>query len=345
MSKILKLFDALILAIFIAAGAALVIPQQFMGIDATVAEQETKGDVPVGTVVYSKKVSSSEITEGEKIFVQDGDRMNVYTVVAYDEKNETITVDGEENASFSLSDNYQRMVGMVPLIGYLMIATQSSGGLLLLGILLVFVIFIYIVSELIRSGDDGEEEDDDKDDNVYKELLEKKKKKEKEAAKAEREALRAKKSKKKAERGHDEEGEEDAENVVDALPSGEPDPAVDDMTEISAEIEEEDEPAALVEEESREGLTGEALPDVQAALEAALESQPLGRTGETAQFSAVLPEEDTEPQVNEDGEIELAIPVRTADELLEKAYAQGLDPVVEDDVITGIKLVDYSDCI
>jgi hypothetical protein len=62
-------------------------------------------------------------------------------------------------------------------------------------------------------------------------------------------------------------------------------------------------------------------------------------------LSTSLPEEDNEPQLNEDGEIELAIPIRTADELLEKAYAQGLDPVVEDDVITGIKIVDFSECI
>ena len=340
MSKILKLFDALILAIFIAAGAALVIPQQFMGIDAAVAGQETKGDVPVGTVVYSRKVSTSEITEGEKIFAQDGDTMNVYTVVAYDEKNETITVDGEGNTTFSLSSIYQRVVGEVPLIGYLMLATQSSQGIMLLGVLLFFVVFIFVVSELVRS-DKDDDDDDDEEDSVYKELLEKKKRKQKEAAKAEREALKAEKAKRKAERRHPEEDEDDTEEESAAQEEVRAD---GDMIEIPAEASEEESSPSPV-ESTRENLSQEALPDVQAALEAALESQPLNRTGETMPLSTSLPEEDNEPQLNEDGEIELAIPIRTADELLEKAYAQGLDPVVEDDVITGIKIVDFSECI
>lgn len=339
MSKILKLFDALILAIFIAAGAALVIPQQFMGIDAAVAGQETKGDVPVGTVVYSRKVSTSEITEGEKIFAQDGDTMNVYTVVAYDEKNETITVDGEGNTKFSLSNSYQRVVGEVPLIGYLMLATQSSQGIMLLGVLLFFVVFIFVVSELVRS-DKDDDDDDDEEDSVYKELLEKKKRKQKEAAKAEREALKTEKAKRKAERRRPEEDEGDAEEDTDQEETH----ADSNMIEIPAETSEEENSPSPV-ESIRENLGQEALPDVQAALEAALESQPLNRTAETSSLSVLTPEEDNDPQLNEDGEIELAIPIRTADELLEKAYAQGLDPVVEDDVITGIKIVDFSECI
>ncbi|MCR4653638.1 MAG: hypothetical protein K5744_08080 [Eubacterium sp.] len=339
MSKILKLFDALILAIFIAAGAALVIPQQFMGIDAAVAGQETKGDVPVGTVVYSRKVSTSEITEGEKIFAQDGDTMNVYTVVAYDEKNETITVDGEGNTKFSLSNSYQRVVGEVPLIGYLMLATQSSQGIMLLGVLLFFVVFIFVVSELVRS-DKDDDDDDDEEDSVYKELLEKKKRKQKEAAKAEREALKTEKAKRKAERRRPEEDEGDAEEDTDQEETH----ADSNMIEIPAETSEEENSPSPV-ESIRENLGQEALPDVQAALEAALESQPLNRTAETSSLSVSTPEEDNDPQLNEDGEIELAIPIRTADELLEKAYAQGLDPVVEDDVITGIKIVDFSECI
>jgi hypothetical protein len=333
MSKILKIIDALILAMFIAAGAALIIPQQFMGIDTMVAEQETTGNVPVGTVVYSKKVSTSEIAEGEKILALDQGAMNVYTVVAYDEKTETVTVDGEGNSSFGISDKYLRVIRTVPLIGYLMIATQSDDGLLLLGVLLLFIIIVFVVSELIRKGSDGEDEDED-EDNVYRDLLEKKKKRAKEAAKAE-------KARRREERRHhgEAEEEEDADEPLEKIGGDD-----EGMREIAGG-EDEEETGEETEEEIEASGEQEALPDVQAALEAALENQQLNRPGETASMAVPVQEEDVAPQFNENGEIELAMPVYTADELIERAYAKGLDPTVEDDSITGIKIVDFSDCL
>ena len=44
-------------------------------------------------------------------------------------------------------------------------------------------------------------------------------------------------------------------------------------------------------------------------------------------------------------EIELAIPAKTLDELLQEAYANGEDPKVTKDAATGITFVDYSNCL
>ena len=113
-------------------------------------------------------------------------------------------------------------------------------------------------------------------------------------------------------------------------------------SDVSASI---DVPHVVPEEKD---LGTDSLPDVQAALEAALESQPLNRTGETARMT--IPDEDVLSDAEASGsaptgEIELAMPVHTADELLSKAYSDGLDPKVRDDEITGVTLVDYSDCL
>jgi hypothetical protein len=90
----------------------------------------------------------------------------------------------------------------------------------------------------------------------------------------------------------------------------------------------------------------DSLPDVQAALEAALENQPLNRTSED--YTLQQPEKpDSAQKADTDArdEIELAMPAHTAEELLEKAYADGLDPKLKKDETTGVTLVDYSDSL
>ena len=55
------------------------------------------------------------------------------------------------------------------------------------------------------------------------------------------------------------------------------------------------------------------------------------------------PEEAPEPEPSEP--IELAMPVYTAEELLQKAHAAGDDPKVIEDPATGITILDYSDIL
>ena len=58
---------------------------------------------------------------------------------------------------------------------------------------------------------------------------------------------------------------------------------------------------------------------------------------------AETPEEEPEPEPSEP--IELAMPVYTAEELLQKAHAAGDDPKVIEDPATGITILDYSDIL
>ena len=83
------------------------------------------------------------------------------------------------------------------------------------------------------------------------------------------------------------------------------------------------------------------MDDVQAALEAALVSQQMPSQNQPVEMP---PEEEPSVSLKPD-EIELAIPARSVEDLLQEAYAKGEDPKVEKDELTGVTFVDLSDCL
>lgn len=103
-----------------------------------------------------------------------------------------------------------------------------------------------------------------------------------------------------------------------------------------AEIPDDDSAATL-------DMRDDQIPDVSDALVAALDTTQVSRSDRT--YQPVQPVAEAEPAAEEVDEIELAIPVRTVDEILEDAYAKGYDPLVTTDDVTGVKLVDFSDCL
>ena len=86
----------------------------------------------------------------------------------------------------------------------------------------------------------------------------------------------------------------------------------------------------------------DTIPNVQAALEAALEVQQISHPVQVpeTEFPEAAEETDELPE-----EIELAMPVKSVEELLQEAYTDGDDPVLREDETTGIKFVDFSDCL
>ena len=98
----------------------------------------------------------------------------------------------------------------------------------------------------------------------------------------------------------------------------------------------EPEPAETAVTEPATDSNMEDIGDVQAALEAALVNQQMSSQSQTV---GAVREADTAD------EIELAIPARSLDDLLQEAYANGEDPKVEKDELTGVTFVDLSDCL
>ena len=94
---------------------------------------------------------------------------------------------------------------------------------------------------------------------------------------------------------------------------------------------------------SAERMHTDSMMDMQAALEAVLTTQSLNNGYDDP---VPVKEEPVESDFSaEMGEIELAMPSRTADELLQEAYTNGDDPSVTKDPITGVTFIDYSDCL
>lgn len=120
--------------------------------------------------------------------------------------------------------------------------------------------------------------------------------------------------------------------------------SLDELENIFEKDTEEEQPVKKesrgVPEEKDMG-TGE-LPDVQAALEAALENQQISYSRQKKNTPEAAEEEEVTIAT---GAIELAIPSYSVEELLEKARKEGFEPKVKETRNSDIKLVDFSDII
>lgn len=343
MSRTLRIIDGILIALLIIAAALTYLPQVF-GVNTVAVGADKLGNAEVGSLIYSEQEKTSSVQKGDSILNLTDDAVSIYTVVSYDPSANTVDVEGGEETTYKLSENYLRVVRVIPYVGFFLLATQTQKGLIMLGVIVCYIIVSLVIAALIRKPseyeddfDDNYDDDDEEEDEFYRGLAEKKKDKDKDRGsdkKSSRHSSDRSVQKKPAKKA--------AKNTADRDDDG--------MTELSG-----DEVPEEAQADSSDRVNTQSLTDVQAALEAALEAQPLNHTGELPadqvasaarnSGNAAADDDPNKPNVNENGEIELAMPVRTADEILSKAYAAGLDPNVEEDKSTGVTLVDYSDCL
>lgn len=80
------------------------------------------------------------------------------------------------------------------------------------------------------------------------------------------------------------------------------------------------------------------------ALENVMENERMNQTPHNEEPSPKSAPDEEAADVSS-SEIEIAIPARSLEELLQEAYAKGEDPTVVKDETIGVTLVDYSDCL
>ena len=331
MSKFLRVLVRIILILLVACGAALLLPPLF-GID-TVVIQDESSNIDRGTVVYAKSVAPSDLQSGDEfLHAGDNDEIDSYVVKEYDSTDDVIiaseSADAAEQKLQANGDTVRKIVFSVPFIGYLFIATQSTTGLMILGGGLLIIIILFIISEVLKRNEEDDEDEVEEDDDYFTSL--EKKKTEKFTAELEEEEAQKKSDSFPVEG----EGEEFISNLKGAVtgnmfPESE---AADHQTRDEG-------PKAAPDEE--DPVKTDGLPNVQAALEAALEGRQIDTATKNVQHPQVQ-ERHTTPKT---GEIELAIPIRSADEFMERARKDGDEPEIHEDETTGIKFVDYSDCL
>ena len=359
MSKLLKVIVNTLLLLAILSAGALVIPP-FAGITTLVSDGMGNTNISRGAVTYAKKTDTSSAAAGDKILVDDNSGKYIYTIQSLDTVAGTASVKNVisgDTTEITVRATVSKVIVTIPVIGFLSMAAQSREGIMIIGLAILFLVILFILSEVWKRDEeeDEEEEEEDEDDEKASEELrsrkkaaleEKKKREEQEMT----EQLRAADQKTAEEEKQDEfeipdlEEEEteqvsfhtaDLQNLVRGEETEEIPEAVEE-TEIVEEAAAEETAEEVTEEteetESEEPETVEEIEEFEETIE-----EP--ETEEEAE----TPEEEPEPEPSEP--IELAMPVYTAEELLQKAHAAGDDPKVIEDPATGITILDYSDIL
>lgn len=348
MSKLLKVIVNTLLLLAILSAGALVIPP-FAGITTLVSDGMGNTNISRGAVTYAKKTDTSSVATGDKILVDDNSGKYIYTIQSLDIAAGTASVKNVisgDTTEITVRATVSKVIITIPVIGFLSMAAQSREGIMIIGLAILFLVILFILSEVWKRDEEEEDDEEDEDDEKASEELrsrkkaaleEKKKREEQEMI----EQLRAADQKTAEEEKQDEfeipdleeeETEQVSFHTVDLqnLVRGE---ETEEIPEAVEETEIVEEAAA---EETAEEVTEETEETESAEPETVEEIEEFEETIEE-------PEEEPEPEPSEP--IELAMPVYTAEELLQKAHAAGDDPKVIEDPATGITILDYSDIL
>ena len=356
MSKLLKVIVNTLLLLAILSAGALVIPP-FAGITTLVSDGMGNTNISRGTVTYAKKTDTSSAAAGDKILVDDNSGKYIYTIQSLDTAAGTASVKNVisgDATEITVRATVSKVIVTIPVIGFLSMAAQSREGIMIIGLAILFLVILFILSEVWKRDEEEDEEEDEDDEKASEELrsrkkaaLEEKKKREEQEM---TEQLRAADQKTAEEEKQDEfeipdleeEGTEqvsfhtaDLQNLVRG----------EETEEIPEAVEETEIVEEAAAEETAEEVTGETEETESEEPETVEEIEEFEETIEEPETEeeAETPEEEPEPEPSEP--IELAMPVYTAEELLQKAHAAGDDPKVIEDPATGITILDYSDIL
>ena len=354
MSKLLKVIVNTLLLLAILSAGALVIPP-FAGITTLVSDGMGNTNISRGAVTYAKKTDTSSVATGDKILVDDNSGKYIYTIQSLDIAAGTASVKNVisgDTTEITVRATVSKVIVTIPVIGFLSMAAQSREGIMIIGLAILFLVILFILSEVWKRDEEEDEEeeeedeDEDEDDEKASEelrsrkkaaLVEKKKREEQEMT----EQLRAADQKTAEEEKQDEfeipdleeEGTEqvsfhtvDLQNLV--------------RGEETEEIPEAVEETEIVEEAAAEETAEEVTEETEET-----ESAEPETVEEIEEFEETIEEPEEEPEPEPSEPIELAMPVYTAEELLQKAHAAGDDPKVIEDPATGITILDYSDIL
>ena len=398
MSKVLKTIVNVILFCAIVVAAGLLIPP-FAGVTTVMVDDvDMQTNLSQGSVAYAVEKDSSELKQGDKVLVSQDGGQYVYVVDSIDGSSvvldDQLSTDGGTTQQ-ELGSTVQKVMLVVPVIGYVSMALRNTEGLIIVGLVVVFVIILFILAEVWKKDDDeDEEEDEDAEEDESEEEQEeepavmsrrerkkarkaekKKQKQEEKAAVAEAKA-RAKQERQEAKLAKKNKNAdvEDTEETPEEIPAEAADLTQkivlpEDLTQEAQDMGSTQEVVLPAEEHQPEEESTEnedpnkSLLEETASLFAADIASMMSenQTEETEPEAAEQEEENEEPEEvdqtqpvvleevsgeeQEPEEKKLAMPVYTKEELLAKAEADGDQPEVIEDEVSGVTLVDYSDVL
>mgnify|MGYP004465109265 CR=1 FL=1 len=398
MSKVLKTIVNVILFCAIVVAAGLLIPP-FAGVTTVMVDDvDMQTNLSQGSVAYAVEKDSSELKQGDKVLVSQDGGQYVYVVDSIDGSSvvldDQLSTDGGTTQQ-ELGSTVQKVMLVVPVIGYVSMALRNTEGLIIVGLVVVFVIILFILAEVWKKDDDEDEEEDEDDEEDESEeeqeeepavmsrrerkkarKAEKKKQKQEEKAAVAEAKARAKQERQEAKLAKKNKNAdvEDTEETPEEIPAEAADLTQEivlpeDLTQEAQDMGSTQEVVLPAEEHQPEEESTEnedpnkSLLEETASLFAADIANMMSenQTEETEPEAAEQEEENEEPEEvdqtqpvvleeaseeeQEPEEKKLAMPVYTKEELLAKAEADGDQPEVVEDEVSGVTLVDYSDVL
>mgnify|MGYP000696546972 CR=1 FL=1 len=167
MSKVLKTIVNVILFCTIVIAAGLLIPP-FAGVTTVMVDDvDMQTNLSQGSVAYAVEKDSSELKQGDKVLVSQDGGQYVYVVDSIDGSSvvldDQLSTDGGTTQQ-ELGSTVQKVMLVVPVIGYVSMALRNTEGLIIVGLVVVFVIILFILAEVWKKDDDEDEEEDEDDE-------------------------------------------------------------------------------------------------------------------------------------------------------------------------------------
>ena len=362
MSKFLKFIVHFVVVCTIILVIAMAIPP-FFGVTTLIVDSSDEvTNLPLGSVTYAIPVRTEEITVGTPILVEDEGRTYKYNLMNVDPGTNTGTVMdpsgvSSEAINVSVRNWVPKVVVTVGFIGYLLIATESIEGLIILGLVILFLIILYVIAELLRKDKEVPDEYEDLQGDrrhvkTKKELKMEEKAREKRMQEEDRELLYGDKARKKQAKREEKERrkkirtggfvdeiyEDDLEDGIaehsDAGTENEKPENVQAATSEAHELLKKEIAAATAEEAVNMDVPDNLTEQLPSFRELQAERHRMRQEEEE-------PEEDTEPV-----EIKkLAMPMLSASQLADRAKKAGDTPDIVRDSVTNVTFFDYSDII
>lgn len=351
MSKFLKFIVHFVVICTIACVLALALPP-FFGVTTEIRDDSSaESNLPVGSVTYAIPVKTAEVSVGTPILVQDEGNVYRYNIVSLDlEKHTGVVIDpsapSPESINVAVKNYVPKVVITIGYLGYLMLATESIEGLVVIGLAVLFLIILYVIAELWRKEPEDEYDEVEVDPSYIKsekELRQEEKLREKRMREEDKELLRNEKLRKKQEKKQkkiiktggfvDEVYEEDVyEEEYETEEVQRPEEVLAATSEAHELLKKE--VAAATAEEQYEEYEEEYEEPVKVAA-------PVKKKAK----KQVVRKEAPAPVEAPAETIKMAIPVLTAAQLADRAKKEGDAPEIIRDAVTKVTLFDYSDII
>lgn len=362
MSKFLKFIVHFVIVCTIILVLALALPP-FFGITTVIVDNSDQNtNLPLGSVTYAIPVRTEEVNAGAPILVEDEGGTYRYNLVSVDTENGTGTViDPNVSASGSINVSVKnwvpKVVVTVGLIGYLLVATESIEGLIVLGLIILFLIILYVIAELCRKDKETLDEYEDfrgdrRHVKTQKELKMEEKAREKRMQQEDRELLYGEKARRKQAKKEEKERRKKIRTggFVDEIYEDDLEESQEEMDRDSGRTSDRTENVQAATSEAHELLKKEIA--AATAEEAVTMDVPDNLTERLPNFRELqeerhrMQQEEEEREEEEPVEIKkMAMPMWSAAQLAEKARRAGDTPDIVRDSITKVTLFDYSDII